>query len=111
MNAKPERNRLATVTHEFQQPIRHVNQMASGGSFVAYFTLRLTPLRDSAEVQFSSEASEPELEPWMASAIERGIRDFVSQRERDGKPVGYVRVALVDIRVHPVDSKESAFIS
>jgi len=101
--------RLTTVTHEFEQPIRHINQMASGGSYVAFFTLRLAPSREAPEVQFSNEVSKPEVEAWIVSAIERGIRDFIGQRERDGKPVGYLRVALVDIRVHLLDSKAWAF--
>jgi len=102
--------RLATVTHEFQQPIRRINQMASGGSYVAIFTLRLAPVRDVPEVRFSCEASDPHLEPWMVSAIERGVREFVAERERDRRPIGCVHVALVDIRVHPADSKETAFV-
>jgi elongation factor G len=102
--------RLATVTHEVRQPIRHVNQMASGGSYVAVFTLRITPSRDSQNVAFSSEASDPHLESWMESAIERGVREFVAQRQRDGRPVGCFHVALTDIRVHLVDSKEIAFM-
>lgn len=57
--------RLATVTHEVRQPIRHVNQMASGGSYVAIFTLRITPVTNSPVLTFSSEASDPHLESWI----------------------------------------------
>jgi translation elongation factor EF-G len=102
--------RVATLTHEVRQPIRLVNQMASGGSYVAIFTLRITPARDSQVVTFSSEASDPHLESWMESAVERGVSEFVAQRERDGRPVGCFRVALTDIHVHPLDSKEIAFV-
>ena len=101
--------RLATVTHEILQPIRRVNQMASGGSYVAIFTLRLMPTPGVPGVRFSSEASEPHLDHWMVSAIEQGVREFVAGRERDGRPVGCLDVALVDIHVHPVDSKEHRF--
>jgi len=100
---------LATVTHEFLQPIRRLNQMASGGSYVAIFTLRLMPTPGIPEVRFSSEASDPHLEQWMVSAIERGVREFVAERDRDGRPVGCLDVALVEIHVHPIDSKEHRF--
>jgi translation elongation factor EF-G len=102
--------RIATVTHEFEQPIRHINQMATGGSHVAVFALRLTPSPDFQDVRFNCEASALPLEPWMVSAIERGVREFVRKREHDGKPVGCLHVALVDIQVHPADSKETAFM-
>lgn len=102
--------RLATVTHEVRQPIRHVDQMASGGSYVAAFTLRITPACDSQDVTFRSEASDLHLEAWMESAVETGIREFVEQRERDGRPVGCFHVALADIQIHPTDSKETAFM-
>jgi elongation factor G len=102
--------RVATVTHELQQPIRHVNQMASGGSYCAVFTLRLTPVRNVPAVTFSCEATAPHLEPWIAAAVEKGVREFVSARERDGRPVGCLRVSLIDIQIHPADSKEHAFM-
>ena len=35
---------------------------------------------------------------------------FVVQREREGRPVGCFRVDLIEIHVHPVDSKETAFM-
>jgi len=100
--------RLATIKHEVCQPIRHINQ--TGGDYVAIFTLRITPAQDSQAVTFTSEASDPHLESWMVSAVERGVREFVAQRERDGRPVGCFHVALTDIWVQPVDSKEIAFV-
>ncbi|HEX9045413.1 MAG TPA: hypothetical protein VF988_00180, partial [Verrucomicrobiae bacterium] len=102
--------RLATVNQEVCQPIRLVNQMASGGSCVAIFTLRITPTPDSQDVTFSSKANDPHLESWMETAVEKGVREFVEQRERDGRPVGCFHVALTDIRVHPWDSKAIGFM-
>ena len=101
--------RLATVTHEVCQPVQHVTQMASGGSYAAIFTLRITTSRGSQHVTFSSEASDPHLESWMESAVERGVREFVAQRQQDNRPVGYFHVALTNVQVHPTDSKEMAF--
>jgi translation elongation factor EF-G len=101
---------IATITHEFLQPIRLVNQLASGGSYVAIFTLRLSPSPQEAEIRFSSEVSVPQVDQWVISSIEKGVREFVGQREREGTPIGYVSVVLVDIDLHPGDSKEAAFI-
>jgi len=101
--------RIATLTQEVRQPIRHVNQMASGGSYVAMFTLRLTPAQDAPDIEFSNEVTQPALEPWIVAAIRKGIEEFVGEYRSEGKHVGRLRIALVEIRVHPIDSKESAF--
>jgi hypothetical protein len=84
--------------------------MASGGSYVAIFTLRLTPAYDIPDIQFSNEVSEPKVEPWIVASIRKGIDEFARARESKGNRVGCLRVALVDISVHPIDSKESAFM-
>jgi hypothetical protein len=84
--------------------------MASGGSYVADFTLQLTPASDIPDIQFSSKVNQPEVEPWIVAAIHKGIGEFVRERQTEGKPVGGLRVALVEIHLHPIDSKESAFM-
>jgi elongation factor G len=100
---------LAMVTHTFDQPIRYVNQAASGGSYVAILTLRLTPARSISGVEFATAISRPELEPWILSAIEKGVRMFIEEREEERKPIGQLLVTLVDIDIHPIDSRELAF--
>jgi hypothetical protein len=99
--------RIATLTKEVQQPIRHVNQ--TGGDYVAVFTLRLTPVRGTPDISFSNAVTAPELQPWIVAAIQRGIQLFASERESERGPVGGLKVTLVDISIHPTDSKESAF--
>ena len=99
--------RVATLTQEVRQPIRHVNQ--TGGDYVAIFTLRLTPVRNTPDVCFINELRRPEVELWIVAAIQKGVEIFVSERQAGGAPVGGLRVALVDIDIHPTDSKESAF--
>ena len=100
--------RVWTITHEFEQPVRHIDQMSSGGSYVALFTLRLTPTLYEATVHFSSEVTAPSATPWIPS-IERGVREFERQRQEEGRPVGYFRVALVDVDIHELDSKAARF--
>ena len=104
-----------TVDCEFDQPIRHVNQNASGGSFVAIFTLRMIPDLEIHLVSFDSRVNDEEAIPWM-SFIEEEVRDFQKQRAIQRKPIGHLRVELVSIRIHPVDSnpfrfKEAALMS
>jgi translation elongation factor EF-G len=94
---------LWTIDHQFDQPIRHVNQAASGGSYVAIFTPRLAPDLNDAAVRFASAIDEPEAEPWIP-CIEEGVRAFVDRRAREGFPMGHLRVTLVAITLHPVDS-------
>lgn len=97
-----------TVDREFEQSIQHVNQTSSGGSYVAIFTLRMTPTPDDAEVRFAYVVNDEDAKPWIPF-IEEGVRSFVEQRAAEGRPVGYFSVTLVKIRVHPIDSKGRRF--
>jgi translation elongation factor EF-G len=95
---------LWTVDCEFDQSIRHANQLMSGGSYVAIFTLRLAPDLDDEAVQFVSTVDDEEAAPWVPY-IEEGVRSFVEKRAQVGGPVGHLRVTLIAITIHPVDSK------
>jgi translation elongation factor EF-G len=97
-----------TVDREFDQPIRHVDQTRSGGSFVVIFTLRLAPDLDDGAVRFANGVADPEVGYW-AQFIEEGVRSFVEHRAASGRPVGHLRVTLADIRLHPVDSQPYRF--
>ena len=97
-----------TVDREFEQPIRHFNFNMSGGSFCAIFTLRLTPNLDEPEVRFESEVDDAEAMFWIPY-IQEGVQQFIQERENTGKPIGYLHIALIDIRIHPVDSKSHRF--
>lgn len=105
---------LTTVTHEFDQPIRHINQLASGGSYFAVFTLRLTPTPGSHELAFECPieipdpfanwpTDRPDPRPAIVAAIEQGIRQFEDERRKDGKPIGSLKASLVAIAIHPSD--------
>jgi translation elongation factor EF-G len=99
---------LWTIDHELDQPIRHVNQAASGGSYVAIFTLRLAPDLNDAAVRFASAIDDPEAGPWIP-CIEEGVRAFVGRRAQEGFPIAHLRVTLVAITIHPVDSNPWRF--
>lgn len=67
---------------------------------------KLWQSHDIVRIEFTCEVATRELEP----AIDRGIREFVREREKEQSPVGCLRVVLADNLVNPVDSKESAFV-
>lgn len=97
-----------TVNEEFEQPIRHFNFRMSGGSFCAIFTLRLAPCLEDNTVRFTNEVEGEEARYW-GKFIEEGVQAFVEQRAQAARPVGYLRVSLVDLKIHPIDSKGHRF--
>ena len=97
-----------TVDSEFDQSIRHVALNRSGGSFVAIFTLRMIPDLENQTVSFASRVNDNKAIPWIPF-IEEGIRSFQEQRANQGKPIGLLRIELIAITIHPVDSKSYRF--
>ncbi|MCI0737811.1 MAG: hypothetical protein L0Y72_02115 [Gemmataceae bacterium] len=98
-----------TVAEEIHQPAREVCWTASGGSRFALFTLALAPNPEEAGVQFVNRlASDDDGQPWV-QFVEEGVGEFVEQRRREGKPIGRLCVSLLDLAVHPIDSKPRAY--
>lgn len=93
-----------TVDRELDQPIRHMNLNASGGSFVANLTLRVAPDLDAPGVSFFSTVTDPDAANFVP-LVEEGIHEFVARRASEGRPVGHLRVTLTAITIHPVDAK------
>ncbi|HEY1065315.1 MAG TPA: hypothetical protein VGE52_04370 [Pirellulales bacterium] len=96
------------MSHEFEQPIRHQDLNASGGSYVANLTLRLAPNLESRQVSFTSAVNDPNALHY-TPYVEQGIRAFEETRASVGRPVGYLEITLVHITIHPVDAKEWRF--
>lgn len=97
-----------TVDAEFEQPIRHMNQAMSSGSFYVNFTLRLTPSLEERDVRFINQVKDVDAEPFVPF-IEAGIQEFLEQRRQQHKAVGYLTVVLIEARIHSVDSKSGRF--
>jgi hypothetical protein len=98
-----------TVRNAVVQPVRHVNQAASGGSFVAIFTLKVEPDRGQDQILFVNELDVQDAAQHYVPAILRGVHEFAEHRARCLRPIAGVRVSLSDVSLHPVDSKEWAF--
>jgi hypothetical protein len=80
----------------------------SGGSFVANLTLRLAPDLDEPGVIFNSVVIDPDA-AYYIQFVEEGVRNFVAQRAAAGIEVGYLRITLTAITIHPVDAKSRRF--
>jgi hypothetical protein len=81
-----------------------MNLNASGGSYVANLTLRVSPDLDTPGVSFLSAVDDPDAVPFVPF-IEEGVREFVARRAAEGQAVGHLRVMLTAITIHPIDAK------
>ena len=91
---------------------RHRKQTGGAGQF-AEISLRVEPLPDDPErtdpLQFVSEIVGGVVSRSFWPAIEKGVREAMSQGVLSGNPLVDVKVAIFDGKEHPVDSKEIAF--
>ena len=74
---------------------------------MAVFALRLVPI-DSPTVEFSSAVDAPEAAPWIPF-IREGVLEFLEQRKRESREIGFLRVVLSDIWINLTDCKERRF--
>jgi hypothetical protein len=98
-----------TVAHAVERRFRYVNQMASGGSYVAIFNLRVEPHSGPEPVVFSNEADDsPNVQQWVPNIVD-GIRDFAEKELAERIEIMGIKVALTLLIDHPVDAKPRAF--
>lgn len=91
---------------------RHKKQSGGAGEF-ADVTLRVEPLdpdpgRDDP-LEFVNEIVGGVISKGFMPAIEKGVREAMTEGVLAGNPIVDVRVAVFDGKEHPVDSKEIAF--
>jgi hypothetical protein len=98
-----------TVEREYDQPIQHMDLKRSGGSFVANLTIRVAPDLENPGVSFANAVADQAATPFIPF-VEAGVLSFVAQRATDGRPVGFLRVTLTAITIHPVDAKSHRFV-
>lgn len=91
---------------------RHKKQSGGAGQF-ADVSLRVEPLPPDPDrtdpLEFVNEIVGGVISRGFMPAIEKGIREAMAEGVRIGSPLIGVRVAVVDGKEHPVDSKEIAF--
>lgn len=101
-----------TIRAKAEALYRHKKQTGGAGQF-AEVVLRVEPLEPDPEredpLEFKWEIVGGVVGKGFAPAIEKGVREAMHEGLMSSNPVVDVRVAVVDGKEHPVDSKEIAF--
>jgi elongation factor G len=99
-----------TVTRAADGHCRHKKQTGGAGQF-GEVHLKIEPLARGAGFEFVDETVGGSIPGQYIPAVEKGIRQVLSQGAVTGNPMQDLRVVVYDGKHHPVDSKEVAFIA
>ncbi|MBC7250842.1 MAG: elongation factor G, partial [Anaerolineae bacterium] len=97
-----------TVTKTTVAQYRHKKQTGGAGQF-AEVHIRLEPLPRDTGFEYVWEVFGGAISSSFMPSIEKGIKQVMEQGVIAGYPVVDVKVAVVDGKEHPVDSKDIAF--
>jgi elongation factor G len=105
-----------TVTKTASAVYRHKKQTGGAGQF-GEVHLRVEPLPSPTGVQeedmptfeFANEIVGGAISQAFVGSTEKGVRQVLDEGVIAGYPVRYVRAAVYDGKMHPVDSKDIAF--
>jgi len=96
-----------TITRSGSAQYRHKKQTGGAGQF-AEVHMRVEPLSEE-NFEFKNEVFGGAISSNFMPAIEKGVRGVMQTGVLAGYPVEKVKVAVVDGKEHPVDSKPVAF--
>jgi len=96
-----------TITRKAEGQHRHKKQSGGSGQFGEVF-LRVEPLPDE-HFEFANEVFGGAVSGNYMPAIEKGVKSVMETGVIAGYPVQNVKVAVIDGKEHPVDSKPVAF--
>jgi elongation factor G len=96
-----------TITREGSSQYRHKKQTGGAGQF-AEVHMRIEPLQEE-EFEFANEVFGGAISNSFMPAIEKGVRGVMKQGVLAGYPLEKIKVAVIDGKEHPVDSKAVAF--
>ena len=99
-----------TVTRAAQGHCRHKKQTGGAGQFGEVF-LRVEALGRGGGFEFLDEVVGGAIPGQYLPAVEKGVRQVLSEGALAGFPIEDVRVTVYDGKHHAVDSKEVAFVS
>ena len=99
-----------TITAPAEGHHRHKKQTGGAGQFGEVF-LRVEPLPRGAGFEFADAVKGGTIPGQFMPAVEKGVRDVLSNGAISGHPVVDVRVVVYDGKHHTVDSKEIAFVT
>jgi elongation factor G len=98
-----------TITTNAEGHHRHKKQSGGAGQFGEVF-LKIAP-SDGADFEFEDATVGGSIPKQFMPAIEKGVRQVLSDGAVAGYPLQRVKVSVYDGKFHPVDSKEIAFIT
>ena len=99
-----------TITRPAEGHCRHKKQTGGAGQFGEVF-LRVEALGRGAGFEFVDEVVGGAIPGQFIPAVEKGVRQVLSEGALAGFPMQDLRVIVYDGKHHPVDSKEVAFAS
>jgi elongation factor G len=99
-----------TVTRVAEGHHRHKKQTGGAGQFGEVY-LRVEPLARGAGFEFVNEVVGGAIPTQYIPAVEKGVRQVLTEGAIAGYPVTDVRVVVYDGKYHSVDSKEIAFVT
>src|SRR5215469_10441094 len=99
-----------TITRPAEGHCRHKKQTGGAGQFGEVY-LRIEALGRGAGFEFVDDVVGGAIPGQYIPAVEKGVRQVLSEGALAGFPIQDVRVTVYDGKHHPVDSKEVAFVS
>jgi elongation factor G len=99
-----------TVTRPAEGHCRHKKQTGGAGQFGEVF-LRIEALQRGTGFEFVDDVVGGAIPGQFIPAVEKGVRQVLSEGALAGFPLQDIRVTIYDGKHHPVDSKEVAFVS
>jgi elongation factor G len=99
-----------TITRSAEGHCRHKKQTGGAGQF-GEVTLRVDALERGGGFEFVDEVVGGAIPGQFIPAVEKGVRQVLTEGALAGFPLQDLRVTILDGKHHPVDSKEVAFVS
>ena len=99
-----------TISAPAEGHARHKKQTGGAGQFGEVY-LRVEPLPRGKGFEFVDQVKGGVIPYNLIPAVEKGVREVLSQGFVAGYPIEDVRVVVYDGKIHPVDSKEVAFVA
>ena len=99
-----------TVTRNAEGHHRHKKQTGGAGQFGEVY-LKIEPMERGAGFEFVNQVVGGSIPGQFIPAVEKGVRQVLSEGAVTGNPIQDLRVIVYDGKHHPVDSKEVAFVA
>jgi len=99
-----------TILGRAESRYRHKKQTGGAGQF-GEVAIRIEPLPRGTGFEFVDEIKGGVIPGQFIPAVEKGVRQAMSEGAVAGFPISDVRVTLFDGKTHAVDSKEVAFVT